>query len=70
MQQVYWLLDTERFQPLTSSYYRNAQGVIIVYDTSNRDSFLSMEDWFRQAETYASPGVVKCLVCVPSSMCI
>ncbi|KAF8457170.1 P-loop containing nucleoside triphosphate hydrolase protein [Terfezia claveryi] len=59
------LFDTagqERFQPLTSSYYRNAQGVIIVYDTSNRDSFLSMEDWFRQAETYASPGVVKCLV--------
>lgn len=59
------LFDTagqERFRTLTSSYYRNAQGVIIVYDTSNRDSFLSMEHWFREAETYASPGVVKCLV--------
>ncbi|KAF8427330.1 ras family-domain-containing protein [Tirmania nivea] len=59
------LFDTagqERFQPLTSSYYRSAQGVIIVYDTSNRDSFLSMEHWFREAETYASTRVVKCLV--------
>lgn len=54
--------STERFRTLTSSYYRNAHGVILVYDISNRDSFLSMEHWFREAETYASPNVVKCLV--------
>ncbi|KAH0609864.1 uncharacterized protein H6S33_012410 [Morchella sextelata] len=59
------LFDTagqERFRTLTSSYYRNAQGVILVYDVSNRESFLSMDHWFGEAETYASPGVIKCLV--------
>ncbi|KAL0637147.1 hypothetical protein Q9L58_003796 [Maublancomyces gigas] len=59
------LFDTagqERFRTLTSSYYRNAQGVILVYDVSNRESFLSMGHWFGEAETYASPGVIKCLV--------
>ncbi|KAF8471915.1 rab protein [Kalaharituber pfeilii] len=59
------LFDTagqERFRTLTSSYYRNAQGVIVVYDTSNRDSFLSMSHWFGEVETYAAPGVIKCLV--------
>ncbi|KAL7271680.1 hypothetical protein RUND412_005540 [Rhizina undulata] len=59
------LFDTagqERFRTLTSSYYRNAQGVILVYDVSNRESFLSMEHWFNEAETYAAPGVIKCLV--------
>jgi len=52
----------ERFSTLTSSYYRNAQGVLLVYDISNRESFLSMDHWFGEAETYAAPGVVKCLV--------
>ncbi|KAI5804027.1 ras-domain-containing protein [Peziza echinospora] len=59
------LFDTagqERFRTLTSSYYRNAQAVILVYDTSNRDSFLSMPHWFREAETHAAPDVVKFLV--------
>jgi len=59
------LFDTagqERFRFLTSSYYRNAQGVIIVYDTSNRDSFSSMDHWFREVEMHTSPEVVKCLV--------
>lgn len=59
------LFDTagqERFRTLTSSYYRNAQGVILVYDVSNRESFLSMDHWFGEAEMYAAPGVVKCLV--------
>jgi len=59
------LFDTagqERFRTLTSSYYRNAQGCILVYDVSNRESFLSMEHWFGECARYAEPGVVKYLV--------
>jgi Ras-related protein Rab-18 len=29
----------ERFRTLTSSYYRGAQGVILMYDISNRETF-------------------------------
>jgi Ras-related protein Rab-18 len=59
------LLDTagqERFRTLSNSYYRGAHGVILVYDISNRDSFLAMERWFEEVETNAMPGVVCYLV--------
>lgn len=59
------LLDTagqERFRTLSNSYYRNAHGVILVYDISNRESFLAMERWFEEAESNAMPGTVLYLV--------
>jgi Ras-related protein Rab-18 len=36
--------------------------VILVYDVSNRDSFLSMPRWFDEAETNANEGAVLFLV--------
>jgi Ras-related protein Rab-18 len=60
------LLDTagqERFRTLSNSYYRGAHGVILVYDISNRESFLAMERWFEEAESNAIPGAVLYLVC-------
>jgi Ras-related protein Rab-18 len=59
------LLDTagqERFRTLSNSYYRGAHGVILVYDISNRESFIAMERWFDEAETNAMPGAIMYLV--------
>ncbi|KAF8939509.1 P-loop containing nucleoside triphosphate hydrolase protein [Dissophora ornata] len=44
----------ERFRTLTSSYYRGAQGVILVYDVSNRDSFNDLQTWFNELDTFCS----------------
>jgi len=52
----------ERFRTITSSYYRGAQGIILVYDVSNRESFEALPRWFSELETYVSPAVVKILV--------
>ncbi|KAJ3120093.1 hypothetical protein HK100_012944, partial [Physocladia obscura] len=55
--------DQERFRPLTSSYYHGAQGVIMVYDVTQRDSFAHLETWFNELDTYTTnPLVVKILV--------
>jgi Ras-related protein Rab-18 len=35
---------------------------MLVYDISNRESFLSMNHWFEEAKTHAMPGVVAYLV--------
>lgn len=44
----------ERFRSLSSSYYRGAQGVIIVYDVTRRDTFDALRrDWLPELETYA-----------------
>ncbi|KAI9721428.1 MAG: hypothetical protein M1812_002190, partial [Candelaria pacifica] len=59
------LLDTagqERFRTLSSSYYRGAHGVILVFDLSNRDSFLTMGHWFEEVEANSMPGVLTYLV--------
>ncbi|KAJ7577959.1 ras-domain-containing protein [Mycena floridula] len=52
----------ERFRTITSSYYRGAQGIILVYDVSSRESFDALPRWFSELETYVSDSVVKILV--------
>ncbi|KAH9909808.1 ras-domain-containing protein [Xylariomycetidae sp. FL2044] len=52
----------ERFRTLSTSYYRGAHGVILVYDISSRKSFLSMEKWIEEARSNASPDAVLYLV--------
>ncbi|OBT56831.1 hypothetical protein VE04_01072 [Pseudogymnoascus sp. 24MN13] len=59
------LLDTagqERFRTLSNSYYRGAHGVLLVYDISNRDSFLSMGRWFEEVQNNSMPGTITYLV--------
>ncbi|OJT06777.1 Ras-related protein Rab-18 [Trametes pubescens] len=52
----------ERFRTITSSYYRGAQGIILVYDVANRESFEALPRWFSELETYVSSSVVKIIV--------
>lgn len=52
----------ERFRNLTASYYRGAQGIIIVYDVCDRESFESVHNWMKEIEKYAAPNVCKILV--------
>jgi len=53
----------ERFRTLTPSYYRNAQGAILVYDVCSRQSFSKLDAWFEELETYATnTNIVKMLV--------
>ncbi|TNY21718.1 ras family-domain-containing protein [Rhodotorula diobovata] len=46
----------ERFRTLTSSYYRGAQGVILVYDITARDTFDSLASWINELDTFAGTG--------------
>jgi Ras-related protein Rab-18 len=52
----------ERFRTLSASYYRGAHGVILVYDITNRKTFLDLEGWFREAKTCSTEVVLLCLV--------
>ncbi|XP_029385139.1 ras-related protein Rab-18a isoform X1 [Echeneis naucrates] len=66
---VVWLFyqqDTagqERFRTLTPSYYRGAQGVILVYDVTRRETFTKLDNWLNELETYCTRNdLVKMLV--------
>ncbi|KAG9314332.1 ras family-domain-containing protein [Chiua virens] len=52
----------ERFRSVTRSYYRGAAGVILVYDITNRETFLNLSKWLADARTLASPHLVAVLV--------
>ena len=40
----------ERFRSITKSYFRNANGVIFVYDITDKKTFKSVKDWVRDSE--------------------
>lgn len=55
----------ERYRTLTSSYYRGAQGVILVYDVTRRDTYDNLAAWLSEVEHFCASGgrhVVKVLV--------
>jgi len=44
----------ERFRTITRQYYRGAQGVVLVYDTSNRATFENVDNWLTSIEQSGS----------------
>ncbi|XP_010243197.1 PREDICTED: ras-related protein RABC2a isoform X1 [Nelumbo nucifera] len=45
----------EKFRTLTSSYYRGAQGIILVYDVTRRETFTNLSDvWKKEIELYST----------------
>lgn len=40
----------ERFHTITTSYYRGAMGIMLVYDISNAKSFENISKWLRNID--------------------
>merc|ERR1711862_233277 len=43
--QIWDTAGQERFRIITSSYYRGAQGIILVYDCTDPESFQNVKQW-------------------------
>lgn len=44
----------ERFRNITSSYYRGAHAIIIVFDVTQEDSFRNVKFWLQETARYAA----------------
>mmetsp|Transcript_37167 Transcript_37167/g.60569 ORF Transcript_37167/g.60569 Transcript_37167/m.60569 type:complete len:161 (-) Transcript_37167:36-518(-) len=53
----------ERFRTLTSSYYRGAQGIVLTYDVTRRETFEHMNQWLEEVKQY-TPGAGKDVILV------
>ena len=60
--QIWDTAGQERFRTITSSYYRGANGIIVIFDTTEEDSFENVKHWLSEIERYATDGVSKMLV--------
>ncbi|XP_045470526.1 ras-related protein Rab-43 [Harmonia axyridis] len=60
--QIWDTAGQERFRTITQSYYRSANGVIIVYDITKRSSFLSVTKWLDEVRKYSGSSVLLALV--------
>jgi len=60
--QIWDTAGQERFKTITTSYYRGAHGLIIVYDITSMESFNSIKKWLVDVERFASPNVLKLIV--------
>lgn len=60
--QIWDTAGQERFRTITSSYYRGAHGIIVVFDITDRESFSNVRQWMKEVERYAGDNVTRVLV--------
>jgi len=60
--QIWDTAGQERFRTITSSYYRGAHGVLVVFDVTNPETFRNVHKWIQEIGRYASDGVPLILI--------
>ena len=50
--QIWDTAGQERFRTITSSYYRGAHGIIMVYDITDKESFNQLANWYDEILKY------------------
>ena len=60
--QIWDTAGQESFRAITRSFYRNAHGVILMYDLTKLESFENLRDWLREVRQNSDPDTIVYLV--------
>ena len=60
--QIWDTAGQERFKTITTSYYKGAHAILVVFDITDRDSFDHVRNWMADIDKFAKEGVLRILV--------
>mmetsp|Transcript_26175 Transcript_26175/g.80522 ORF Transcript_26175/g.80522 Transcript_26175/m.80522 type:complete len:202 (-) Transcript_26175:266-871(-) len=60
--QIWDTAGQEQFRTITRSYFRGAQGIVLVYDITDRGTFNSVRSWMSQIADHADAQVNRVLI--------
>ena len=60
--QVWDTAGQERYRSITNAYYRGAEGILIVFDVTKKESFENIQNWINEVTVYTGKDVV--MVCL------
>lgn len=59
----------EKFRNLTQQYYKNADGILLVFDLLSKESFEKVGDWMKQIKINTTPDSIPVLLLGNKSDC-
>ena len=52
----------EKYRAIANAYYKNAQGAIIVYEITNRETFENVSKWLQELNEFGEKGITVLLI--------
>ena len=56
--QIWDTAGQDRFRNIVSTFYRNAHGILVVYDVTDMTSFHNVQQWLTEIERYVGSDKV------------
>ena len=60
--QIWDTAGHEKFRTITTSYYKSAHAIIVLYDITDEISFEHIKNWMIDIDKFAKQGVLKVLI--------
>ena len=55
--QIWDTAGQERYRTITNAYYKGADGIIIVFDLTSKESFQNVDSWMKEVEKHSGEDV-------------
>ena len=56
--QIWDTAGQDRFRAITKNYYKGANGIILIYDVTNKQSYENVQNWLTHIKEEANPNVI------------
>ena len=60
--QIWDTAGQERFRSITENFYKGAHGIILAFDLTDKESFSTIRNWFKNIYEKAGSDVIVCLI--------